>query len=39
MAIEKALVPLIPDDPYAQAAELEIDIIAMGDAAPAMTIN
>ncbi len=39
MAIDKALVPLIADDPDAQVAELEIDVIAMGDAAPAMTIN
>lgn len=39
MAIEKALVPLIPDDPDAQAADLEIEVIAMGDEAPAMTIN
>jgi hypothetical protein len=39
MAVDKTLVPLIPDDPDAQAAELEIDVIAMGDEAPAMTIN
>jgi len=39
MAIEKALIPLIPDDPDSQAAELEIDIIAMGNDAPAMTVN
>lgn len=39
MAVDKALVPLIPDDPDAQAAELEIDVIAMGEDAPAMTIN
>jgi hypothetical protein len=39
MAIDKPLVPLIPDDPDAQAAELEIDVIAMGEDAPAMTIN
>jgi hypothetical protein len=39
MAVDKTLVPLIPDDPDAQAAELEIDIIAMGDEGPAMTVN
>ena len=39
MAIEKALTPLIPDDPDAQVADLQIEVIAMGDEAPAMTIN
>jgi hypothetical protein len=39
MAIDKTLVPLIPDDPDAQAAELEIDVIAMGEDAPAITVN
>ena len=39
MAIDKPLVPLIPDDPDAQAAELEIDVIAMGEDAPAITVN
>lgn len=39
MAIDKALVPLIPDDPDAQVAELEIEVMAMGDEGPAMTIN
>ena len=39
MAVDKTLVPLVPDDPDAQAAELEIEIMAVTDEAPAMTIN
>ena len=39
MAVDKTLVPLIPDDPDAQVAELEIEVLAMGDEGPAMTIN
>jgi len=39
MAVDKTLTPLIPDDPDAQVADLEIEVIAMGDEAPAMTIN
>lgn len=39
MAVDKTLIPLVPDDPDAQAAELEIEIMAVTDEAPAMTIN
>ncbi len=39
MAVDKTLIPLVPDDPDAQAAELEIEIMAVTDKAPAMTIN